>query len=197
GFIRTTPNYPTLNLTQPGMNFSDGLYEAYNSAAGSVMGAFTNLFQPRQNFTYVHGKHTFKWGAEARFSRDTSVWGVNTNGAYTFGGGPAYALEDIPSLSSNHDIHAGDQLPDTLSSFLTGNPHSYTISVASPLFAQGNHIGEVAVRREAYNFYFQDAWKISPRLMVNYGMRYEVTTPLHAGHRLSSSSIFALPDGSS
>ena len=46
GFIRTTPNYPTLNQTQPGMNFADGLFESFNSAAGSVMGVFTNLFRP-------------------------------------------------------------------------------------------------------------------------------------------------------
>ena len=52
------------------------------------------------------------------------------------------------------------------------------------MFPQGDHIGEVAVRREAYNFYFQDAWKVSPRLMLNYGLRYEVTTRLHDGHKL-------------
>ncbi|MGD0323080.1 MAG: TonB-dependent receptor [Terriglobia bacterium] len=197
GFIRTTPEYPTLNQTQPGLNFADGLYESFNSAAGAVMAAFTNLFQARQDFTYGHGKHTFKWGAEARFNRDTTLFGMSPNGAYTFGGGPAYALEDIPSLSGAHDIHIGDQLPDTLTSFLTGAPHSYTTSVAPPMFAQGSHIGEVAVRREAYNFYFQDAWKISPRLMFNYGLRYEVTTRLHAGHKLTEGSIFVGPDGSS
>jgi hypothetical protein len=197
GFIRATPNYPPLNLTQPGMNFADGLYESFNSAAGSLMAAFGNLFQARQNFTYVDGKHTFKWGAEARFNRDTTLFGMNPNGAYTFGGGPSYAPEDIPSSSGQHDIHIGDQLPDTLTSFLTGAPHSYTISVAPPMFAQGTHIGEVAVRREAYDFFFQDAWKISPRLMFNYGLRYEVTTPIHAGHRLTASPIFVRPDGSS
>ena len=197
GFIRATPNYPPLNQTQPGMNFADGLYESFNSTAGSLMAAFANLFQARQNFTYVHGKHTLKWGAEARFNRDTTLFGISPNGAYTFGGGPAYALEDIPSLSGAHDIHIGEQLPDTLTSFLTGAPHSYTTSVAPPLFAQGTHIGEVAVRRESYNFFFQDAWKVSPRLMLNYGLRYEVTTPLHAGHKLTAGPIFVGPDGSS
>jgi hypothetical protein len=197
GLVRTTPDYPPLNQTQPGMNFADGLYESFNSAAGSVMGVFTNLFQARQDFTYARGKHTLKWGAEARFNRDTAIFGMNPNGAYTFGGGPAYALEDIPSLSGDHDIHIGDQLPDTLSSFLTGAPHSYTISVAPPMFAQGSHIGETTVRREAYNFYFQDAWKISPRLMLNYGLRYEVTTRLHSVHKLTEGPIFVGPDGTS
>ena len=90
----------------------------------------------------------------------------------------------------------GDLLPDTLTALLTGSPHSYTIAVAPPMFPQGDHIGEVAVRREAYNFYFQDAWKVSPRLTVNYGLRYEITTPLHAGHKLTAGVVFAHPDGS-
>jgi hypothetical protein len=196
GYIRTTPNYPTLNLTQPGLIFADGLYESFNSAAGSVMGAFTNLFQARQNFTYTRGNHTFRWGAEARFNRDTAVFGMNANGAYMFGSGPAYAPVEIPSLGGRHDIHVGDLLPDTLTGLLTGTPHSYSISVAPYMFAQGDHIGEVAVRREAYNFYFQDTWEISPRLTVNYGLRYEVTTRFHAGHKLTSGVVVSKPDGS-
>jgi hypothetical protein len=48
------------------------------------------------------------------------------------------------ALSGAHDIDIGDLLPDTLSSFLTGAPHSYTTSFAPPMFAQGAHIGEVA-----------------------------------------------------
>ena len=160
GFIRTTPSYPTPNLTQPGINFADGLYEAYNSAAGAVSGTFGNLLQVRQNFTYLRGMHTFKWGAEARFNRDTKLSANNPNGYYAFGGGPAYAPTDIPSLSGTHDIHAGDQLPDTLTSFLTGSPYSYTISVAPSMFPQGARMGDLAVRREAYNFFFQDVWKV-------------------------------------
>jgi hypothetical protein len=64
------------------------------------------------------------------------------------------------------------------------------------MFSQGNFMGEVAVRREAYNFYFQDSLKVTPRLTVNYGLRYEITTPLHAAHRLTAGVIFAHPDGS-
>lgn len=195
GFIRTTPNYPTLNHTQPGLGFADGSFESFNSAAGSVMGAFTGLFQGRQNFTYAHGKHTLNWGAEARFNRDTAVFGMSTNGLYIFGGGPAYAQTDIPSLSGTHNLHAGDLLPDTLTGLLTGTAHSYVVSAAPPMFSQGDFIGEVAVRREAYNFYIQDSWKVTPRLTVNYGLRYEITTPLHAGHKLTAGVIFTNPDG--
>src|SRR5258705_3178704 len=36
-FTRTTPSFVTPNHTDPALKFNDGLYEAYNSAAGSVM----------------------------------------------------------------------------------------------------------------------------------------------------------------
>jgi hypothetical protein len=197
GFIRTTPNYPTINHTQPAVAFADGTYESFNAAAGSVMGAFTNLFQGRQNFTWIHGQHAFKWGAEARINRDTALYGMDVNGIYLFGGGPAYAASAIPSTSGQHDIAAGSLLPDTLSALLSGAAHEYTLSAAPPMFPQGDHMGEVAVRREAYNVYFQDTWKVTPRLTVSYGLRYEVTTRLHAGHKLTSGVLLTHADGSS
>ena len=195
GFMRSTPDYPPLNTTQPGMVFADGLYESFNVSAGTVTGAFANLLQVRQNFSYTRGPHALKWGFEARLNRDTAIFGMNPNGAYTFGGGPSYALEEIPSESGAHDVHIGDQLPDTLTSFLSAAPHSYTTSAAPPMFAQGSHIGEVAPRRESYDFFFRDAWKISPRLLFTYGLRYEVTNRLREGHHLTANPWFFAPDG--
>ncbi len=195
GFIRTTPSYISSNLTQPGLGFADGLYLSYNSAAGWLNQTFGNLLQFAQNFSYARGTHSFKWGAEARFNRDTQTYGDNPNGYYSFGGGPSYAPVYIPSLSGGHDIHVGDRLPDTLSSFLTGSAYSYTKTVAPPMFPQGPKVGDVAVRREAYNFYFQDAWKLSPRLSFTYGLRYELTTAFYTEHKLTSGPEFVGPDG--
>src|SRR5665213_1968473 len=42
---RSTPSFPTPNRTDPALKFSDGSFEAFNSAAGSVMTAYGNLFQ--------------------------------------------------------------------------------------------------------------------------------------------------------
>ncbi len=186
GILRTTPFFPTSNHVQPGLAFGDGLYEAFNSAAGGIMGSFGNLFQGRQNFTYVRGKHTYKMGAEARLDRDTTVFGLFPNGVYTFGGGTAYAPVPIPSLSGQRDIRVGDPLPDSLTGFLTATPFSFNASVAAPLFPQGDHIGESALRREAYNFYFQDTWKVFPRFVLSYGLRYEVNTSFGEAKRLTS-----------
>ena len=195
GVERSTPFFPTINTTQPGLAFGDGLYEPFNNAAGTNIGAYTCLIQARQSFSFVHGSHSMKWGFEARFNRDTTVFDVNPNGFYTFGGGTAYAQSAIPSMSGRHDIHAGDPLPDTLSAFLTGTPFSYSISVAPKYFPQGNRLGEAAERRAAYNFYFQDAWKVTPRLSLNYGLRYEVNSRIGEAHHLTSEARFVTPEG--
>jgi len=77
----------TPNHTDPALKFNDGLYEAYNSAAGSVISAFGNLFQLQLNFVWTTARHAMKWGTEARLNRDTTYFGTSPNGEYDFGGG--------------------------------------------------------------------------------------------------------------
>jgi len=195
GVERSTPFFPTVNSTQPGLLFADGLYESFNAPAGTQIGAFTSLLQARQSFGLVHGSHSMKFGFEARFNRDTTVFDASPDGAYTFGGGTAYAQADIPSTSGQHNIQAGDPLPDTLSAFLTGTPFSYIITAAPEYFPQGDREGEAAARRAAYNFYFKDAWKVSPRLSINYGLRYEVNARISEAHHLTAGYNIVNPEG--
>jgi hypothetical protein len=175
---RATPGFPAPNQTDAALKFNDGLFEAFNSAAGSVQAAYGNLFQARENVSYTRGQHAFKFGAEVRANRDTTYYGMSPNGEYDFGGGTAYANAYIPSASGTHDVYPGDPLPDTLSSLLTGSPFAYTISVAPPYFSGGEHIGPAAINRNNVNAYFQDAWKVSSRFTLNYGVRWELYTPI-------------------
>ena len=157
---RSTPGFPTTNHTDPAVKFNDSLFEAFDSAAGTVMQAYGNLFQLRQNVQYTTARHAFNFGAEIRANRDSTYFGISPNGEYDFGGGTAFADEYIPSKSGMHDINPGDPLPDTLSSFLSGSPFAYTVAIAPPYFSNGNHIGPAAISRNNVNAYFQDAWKI-------------------------------------
>lgn len=177
-FTRTTPSFPAPNHTDPAVRFNDGLFEAFNSAAGSVMTAYGNLFQARQNFSYIAGKHAWKWGGEVRLNRDTTYFGTSVNGEYDFGGGKVYSPVEIRSQSGTHNVHVGDPLPDTLSALLTGSPFSYNVAVAPPYFSSGSHIGPAAINRNHFSAYVQDTWKISDRFTLDCGVRYEVYSPI-------------------
>ncbi|HEV2711239.1 MAG TPA: TonB-dependent receptor [Edaphobacter sp.] len=175
---RSTPSFPTPNRTDPALKFSDGSFEAFNSAAGSVVTAFGNLFQGQQNFVVTLARHTFKFGGEVRLNRDTSYYGTSPNGEYDFGGGAAYARTDISSQSGTHDIHTGDPLPDTLTGLLSGSPFIYTVAVAPSYFSNGEHIGAAAINRNAVAIYAQDSWKLNDRFVLDYGVRWELYTPI-------------------
>lgn len=192
--IRTTPSFDTPNGTDPALKFNDSLFEPFNAPGGSVTKSFTNLFQFQENVAWTTAQHAFKAGAEVRLWRDSSYYGMSPNGEYDFGGGPAYAPVAIASLSGQHDIRAGDPLPDTLSAFLTGSPFVYTRAVAPSYFSNGPRIGPAADNRNSWEFYAQDAWKVTSRLVLNYGLRLEFYSPLsERGGR--GSTIRPLPDG--
>lgn len=184
---RSTPGFPTLDYTDPGVKFNDGLFEGFNTAAGSVMQAYGNLFQGRENIAFTTGRHAWKFGAEVRMNRDTTYFGTSPNGEYDFGGGTAYALEVIPSASGMHDLKPGDPLPDTLSSLLSGSPFVYSVALAPPDVSGGEHIGPAAINRNNISAYVQDTWKVTPRFTLDYGLRWDVYTPIvERAHRTAS-----------
>ncbi len=183
---RTTPSFPTTNQIDPAVKFNDALFEPFNAPGGSVTRAFGNLFQARENVSITTALHALKAGAEVRLNRDTTYFGISPNGEYDFGGGTSYARYAIRSQSGLHDIHVGDPLPDTLSALLSGSPFAYTRAVAPSYFSNGENIGPAADSRSAFAAYVQDSWKITQRLVLNYGLRFELYTPISERARRTS-----------
>ncbi|MBV9268180.1 MAG: hypothetical protein JO061_18575 [Acidobacteriaceae bacterium] len=177
-FTRSTPSFPTANHVDPALTFGDSLYEPFNAAAGSVTASIGNLFQGREQFAWTRSNHSVKFGGEFRANRDTTYFGTSPNGQYTFGGGTAYSPLFIGSASGLHDIRPGYPLPDTLSALLTGSAFAYTVAVAPAGFPQGDQIGVAAISRYNINLFVQDQWKLSDRVVLDYGIRYELYTPI-------------------
>ncbi len=198
GITRSTPGFPTPNHVDPAVKFNDGTFEAFNAAAGSVMQAYGNLFHAAENITWTRHGHVLKAGFEAHANRDTTYFGISPNGEYDFGGGSAYYANSDPtavihSNSGTHDVKVGDLLPDTVSGLLSGSPASYTVAIASPQFSDGTHIGPAAINRESYSAYVQDTWQVTPHLTLDYGLRWELYTPIT--ERAKRTSGFLRIDG--
>jgi hypothetical protein len=194
-YIRSTPFFPTENHTQPGITYADGLYQPYYQPAGSIFGSYSNLYQLKQDFSWTRRNHGLKWGTEIRANRDSTIFGVNPNGIYEFGGGTVYAPYNITSGSGKHNIAQGQPLPDSLIGLLTGTPYSYNVMAAASVTPVGNKFNEAGVRREAYGFYFEDTWKAKAALTMSYGLRYEVNSRIHEATKRTSLPVFLGADG--
>jgi len=194
-YVRSTPVFPSSNHSDVALAFGDGLLAGFNTADGSIFGSYGNVFQFKHDMSYVHRGHVFKWGVDIRWNRDTSVFGTNPSGIYSFGGGTAFSPVFIPSASGTHNILPGDPLPDSLLGLLTATPYEYTISAPYRLTPTGDRFDEAAVRREAYAFYFQDTWKATQKLSINYGLRYEVNSRIKEANQRTSVATPVGPDG--
>jgi Carboxypeptidase regulatory-like domain len=111
-----------------------------------------NTFQFSDNYSKIVGKHSFKFGADVRYQKfDQKVY-FNVNGEYIFGPG------------GTNDTGA----TDPYANYLLGLPVSYSQGSANTEF----------VRSTSVYLFAQDSWKLKPNLTLNYGLRWEVNTPL-------------------
>ncbi len=111
-----------------------------------------NSFMWSDNMTWVKGNHTTKFGADVRRARFDQTLYYNVSGQFTFDSSTSNAL-----LSS-----------DNYPGYLLGLADSYS---------QGSGQRE-NVRTTGLYFFAQDSWKIKPSLTLNYGLRWELDTPL-------------------
>jgi hypothetical protein len=156
--------YPFPILAFPNLVFSpSGLASGSTSFTGLGSGGpnlnVENTFQVSDNLTWNKGSHSLKMGADLRRRR----FDVNFGGGQTIFG-------SIFSSSSN-DPGSGSPLAD----FLLGYPAQLT----------GTQLPDWARMRDVYSgAYFQDDWKLSSKLTVNAGVRYELfSQPVDARDR--------------
>jgi outer membrane receptor protein involved in Fe transport len=123
----------------------------------SPQGAIQNRFQFADEVDYQKAKHSIAVGAELIYTRFDGKWTILNNGEFVYS----------PIFTSNHSYSAyggGYGLAD----FFLGLPQ-YAVA------ATGQPVGNF--RQKNIAFYAQDDWKLAPRLVLNLGLRYQVTTP--------------------
>jgi hypothetical protein len=123
------------------------------------------------SLTSIKGDHTYKFGAEWR--RD--IWeDINTRGSqgiYNF----SAAETGLPYLSST--TLNGGNVGFPYASFLLGAVDNATVS----------NLQDPQLRKIGLGFYAQDTWKITHKLTLDYGVRYDLETVWHEIHNRMSS----------
>lgn len=159
--------YPDLLFSSSGQN-TGGTNEFTALGPSSPNLNIENLFEGADDLSWNKGSHSIKIGADVRRDRFDTVYG---NGQTVFG--PIFS-------SSSNAPNSGAPLAD----FLLGYPAQLT----------GTQLLDWARLRDLYvGTYIQDDWKISSRLTVNLGLRYELyTQPVDAKNK---GSLFDAANG--
>lgn len=113
---------------------------------------WNTTFQLSDNFSWTVGKHTFKFGGEYRRLRYNQIGAVVPRGRFTWNG-----------------QYTGEPMADMLLGDMSGTEGQVGAPIAS--FRQ-NYIG----------LYLQDTWKVTPKLTVNWGLRWEYESPFMDKH---------------
>jgi hypothetical protein len=114
------------------------------------------IIQLLDNVTWTEKNHSFKFGADFKrlTDHDDNVFGNYRAGWYVFDG--------------SSDV--GAAIGDPYTAFLLGYPDYTEVGTVNKPGMQG--LGY------SYAFFGQDDWKITPKLTLNLGLRYELHPPL-------------------
>jgi hypothetical protein len=124
----------------------------------------SQVWQADEGITWTRGRHTLKFGAQ--FMRDIiKVYYSGNSGALgniTFG--PNFTASSATTTAAGFAPFGGNGMGD----FLLGLPSTFGRGISSGGWTQTSDI---------WSGYAQDTWRVTERLTLNLGLRYEIHTP--------------------
>ncbi len=120
------------------------------------------------DLSWTIGKHQFKFGGEFRQAQLDEFYHRHALGSFTFDGSQG------PVPGGSVAWNSGDPRIDALADFLAGNVSTSSIALGNP---------ERQVFVNTFDIFGQDSWKLSSKLNVNYGVRWDYEGPLHNGYK--------------
>jgi hypothetical protein len=149
--------------------------QQYNAGSGLVvttfgadevgqLGGATKTLAPQDNwhaqyhFTLIKGKHKVRFGTDHQLLRMNAYNSQFSAGQYFFD--RTYVQGPDPSVSTSNGGHG-------FASLLLGVPQAGTLTFTPRMF----------LFQRYKSAYIQDDWRVTPRLTLNLGFRYEYTSP--------------------
>jgi hypothetical protein len=157
---------PTENIAVGLQNFISGGFGGPNfGGIGPAFIAFLWEEKPTANIslTWVKGNHNFKFGGEVIIDGYPERSGWRANGAFGINN-----AETADPWQNNQVFNFANPTGFSYASFMLGLPDDVEISPNTQT-KTGNH---------SIGLYAQDSWKVTHKLTVDYGLRYDYQTYL-------------------
>jgi Carboxypeptidase regulatory-like domain len=137
----------------------------------------TATLQVTDDFTRIYGNHSFKMGIEFQNAKFSTLQPEASHGDFAYSG----TYTDIPNQGSTTGGLAQFLLPPTAApATINGNPNpnGYSYSGGSNSVTASN-INKTYDEKKYFATYFQDDWKMIPKLTLNLGVRWDYFGPIN------------------
>jgi len=171
---------------------------AFQNAPGGGLGVslasqgFSGIFPMAPNFQGVQtvGFNNYSIGASSSFLQlYDNTYQVLDNfskvvGTHTLKFGGSFSYDQVTykfhyALNGNFQF-TGTETGFDFADFLIGAPNQYQQGLQLPLYSRGR----------SYAVYGQDSWRVNQNLTLNYGLRWEVSTPWWETHNQVESLLY-------
>jgi hypothetical protein len=152
-----------LNYGPPSLSFTD--FAGLSDGTASLTRAQTSSLTT--SLMFIRGMHNMTWGAGFSRRQNNRDSDPNGRGSFNFNG------YDTSAFATNATTGAQQVVPGTgfdMADFLLGTPYQASVRYGVPsLYFRGN----------VWQVYFQDDWRLTPRLSLNYGIRWDYQSPVN------------------
>jgi len=155
-YLRSHAGFPSTDPQVASIGTADAASVGFGSSDALPQAFTENTFQYQDNLAFTHGRHSIKAGGEYRRTRNGSFFSAEFNGLYQF-----WDVENLLTDGAIGDLAGVGGFYDAEAAV---NPSSSTAAFPDPYRGfRGNEFGA----------YFEDDWKVTNRVTVNLGVRYD------------------------